>query len=375
MVKERGYYDLLEVSPDASPEEITKGWRTKVASVRATLAPDKRLLEAVSKAHDVLSNPERRLVYDERGEAGLLEANHFKSNRDMLQYFMRGGGETSKSQGPRKTKDLVHNIDVSLEDLYRGKSFTVSITRDVICAKCGGKGGKNSAPKQCPVCEGQGGKYILRHEQRVLPACSNCSGNGVVSYMRDQCGECLGQKVVSGTTVVQAHIEKGMKAGQALTFNGESDQSPDADPGNVVLILEQTPHSRFERKGDNLHVTVEINLLTALVGGKISLKHLDDRILSFTLAPGEITKNDIIKVVRHQGMPIHNQNRSGDLYVKFAIKFPEQIEGRAAQLLRDALGSGEPIGDAEEYGEVEEVSLGEPDKDFRDDADPGCTPQ
>lgn len=127
--------------------------------------------------------------------------------------------------------------------------------------------------------------------QQIQSACDECSGTGEVINAKDRCTQCKGKKVVPDKKYLEVHIDKGMKGGQTVHFRGESDQSPNAEPGDVVIVIEEKPHERFKRQDSDLIIEVEIDLLTALAGGQFSIKHLDDRALVVLLHPGEVIKN------------------------------------------------------------------------------------
>jgi DnaJ family protein A protein 2 len=206
--------------------------------------------------------------------------------------FFGGGG---RQAGPRKTKDLVHRVGVSLEDLYKGKTTKLSLSRSIICTKCKGKGGKDGAVRQCPTCNGRGVKLTLRQMgpmiQQIQSPCDECSGSGEIINHKDRCTVCKGKKVVPDKKVLEVHIDKGMKGGQTINFRGESDQSPVAEPGDVVIVIEEKPHERFRRQTNDLVTDVEIDLLTALAGGQFAIRHLDDRALVVKIEPGEVIKH------------------------------------------------------------------------------------
>ena len=209
--------------------------------------------------------------------------------------FFGGGRDPRGSQGPRKTKDLVHRVHVTLEDLYKGKTTKLALTRNVICSKCKGKGGKDGAVRQCNNCNGRGVKVTLRHMgpmiQQIQSPCDECQGTGEVINMKDRCTNCKGKKVLPEKKFLEVHIDKGMKGGQTIQFRGESDQSPNSEPGDVVIVIEEKPHDRFQRQENDLIVEVEVNLLTALAGGQFAIKHLDDRALIVNIEPGEVVKH------------------------------------------------------------------------------------
>ncbi|KAI0290490.1 hypothetical protein BC826DRAFT_970424 [Russula brevipes] len=316
MVKETKYYDLLEVEPDASESDLKKAYRKKALRLHPDKGGDPELFKEVTHAYEVLSDSQKRSIYDTRGEAGLSESGGM-GGMDPQDLFSQlfggggffGGGGGSRSQGPRKSKDLIHRVHVSLEDLYKGKTTKLALTRNVICAKCDGKGGKEGAVRPCGYCQGRGVRVTLRQMgpmiQQLQQPCDECSGTGEIINHRDKCKNCNARKVIS---------EKKML--ETITFAGESDQAPGVVPGDVVIVIEEKPHERFKRNENNLVTDVEIELLTALAGGKFTIKHLDDRVLSVTIAPGEVVKQDDLKVIHGQGMPSQRHHELGDLFIK-----------------------------------------------------------
>ena len=207
------------------------------------------------------------------------------------QLLIQVGG---RSAGPRRGKDLVHRISVTLEDLYKGKVQKLALSKSVLCKTCEGRGGKKGAVQTCTSCRGQGVKVMLRQlgpmMQQIQQPCNECEGTGEMMNPRDRCKTCNGKKTNSERKVLEVHIDKGMKSGQQIKFAGESDQSPGVVPGDVVIVLEEKPHAKFQRKGDDLFCEAEIDLLTALGGGEFSIDHLDERALHVIIVPGEIIK-------------------------------------------------------------------------------------
>lgn len=258
-----------------------------------------------------------------------------------------GGGGGGRQAGPRKTKDLVHRVSASLEDLYKGKTTKLSLTRSVICSKCKGKGGKDGAVRQCPTCHGRGVKLTLRQMgpmiQQIQSPCDECNASGEIINPKDRCSNCKGKKVVPDKKMLEVHIDKGMKGGQTINFRGESDQSPNAEPGDVVIVIEEKPHERFRRQNNDLVTDIEIDLLTAIAGGQFAIRHLDDRALIVKLEPGEVVRHGQLKVIHGQGMPSQRHHEPGDLYVKVDVTFPESINPTAIPLLERALPPRKPL--------------------------------
>ncbi|KZT28634.1 hypothetical protein NEOLEDRAFT_1154510 [Neolentinus lepideus HHB14362 ss-1] len=371
MVKETKYYDLLEVPEDASEADLKKAYRKKALRLHPDKGGDPELFKEVTHAYEVLSDPQKRSVYDARGEAGLSESGGMggMDPQDLFSQIFGGGGffggGPSRQSGPRKSKDLVHRVHVSLEDLYRGKTTKLALTRNVICAKCNGKGGKDGAVRECGTCSGRGIKVTLRQMgpmiQQLQQPCDECSGTGEIINHKDRCKTCSGRKTVSEKKMLEVHIDKGMKGGQTITFRGESDQAPGVVPGDVIIVVEEKPHERFKRQENNLFTEIELDLLTALGGGQFAIKHLDDRALVVNLVPGEVIKHDQLKVIPGQGMPSQRHHEPGDLFVKFSVAFPDHIDPTKVELLEKALPPRKPIDKFPKSVILEEADLEEVD--------------
>jgi len=365
--------------PDAGEADLKKAYRKKALRLHPDKGGDPELFKEVTHAYEVLSDPQKRSIYDARGEAGLSEAGGM-GGMDPQDLFSQlfggggffGGGGPSRSQGPRKSKDLVHRVNVTLEELYRGKTTKLALTRNVICVKCNGKGGKEGAVRQCNTCSGRGIRVTLRQMgpmiQQIQQPCDECSGTGEVINQKDRCKTCNGKKTVSEKKMLEVHIDKGMKGGQTITFRGESDQAPGVTPGDVVIVVEEKPHDRFQRKENDLFISVEIDLLTALGGGQFAIKHLDDRALLVTIHPGEVIKHDDLKVIHGQGMPSQRHHEPGDLYVKISVKFPDTIDPASIPLLERVLAPRKPIDSFGKQTVLEEVELDSPDQRQRERA-------
>lgn len=377
MVKETKLYDVLEVSPGASESELRKAYRKLALKFHPDKNPEAGdKFKEISHAYEVLSDSQKRQTYDQFGEAGLNgDGGMGGMNPEDLFSSLFGnsfpfGGGSSKSHhssGPRKGKDMAHQIKVTLEDLYKGKTTKLALSKNVLCKGCDGVGGKAGAVKQCGECNGRGIKVTMRQLgpmiQQMQSVCGECRGEGEIIREKDRCKKCHGKKTVQERKVLEVHVDKGMQGGQRVVFSGEADQAPGITPGDVVIILEEVEHPRFQRKKDDLFCHITIDLLTALAGGTFNIEHLDKRVLSVNILPGEVIKPGDVKMVAGEGMPSHRLHTLGDLYVRFDIKFPDPHWTTEDQMkaLEAILPPRQPLLSLPPGTEVEEAYLSEMD--------------
>ncbi|KAI1920205.1 Type I HSP40 co-chaperone [Ophidiomyces ophidiicola] len=354
MVKETKYYDVLGVAPTASEAELKTAYKKGALKHH----PDKNAhnpdaaekFKDLSHAYEVLSDPQKRQLYDQFGEEGLEQGGGGggMNAEDLFAQFFGGGGGFGgmfgggmRETGPKKARTIHHVHKVSLEDIYRGKVSKLALQKSVLCPGCEGRGGKEGAVKQCAGCNGTGMKIMMRQMgpmiQRFQSVCPDCSGEGEIIREKDRCKRCMGKKTTVERKVLHVHVDKGVKNGHRIDFRGEGDQVPGALPGDVVFEIEQKPHARFQRKEDDLFYQADIDLLTALAGGSINVEHLDDRWLTVNIAAGEPITPGAIKVIKGQGMPSYRHHDFGNLYIQFNVKFPKGEDLRNLSLLENVL--------------------------------------
>ncbi|KAK8288463.1 hypothetical protein V6Z12_D07G127300 [Gossypium hirsutum] len=240
-------------------------------------------------------------------------------------------GASSRGRRQRRGEDVVHPLKVSLEDLYLGTSKKLSLSRNVICSKCSGKGSKSGASMQCPGCQGSGMKISVRHLgpsmiQQMQHPCNECKGTGETINDKDRCPQCKGEKVVQEKKVLEVIVEKGMQNGQKITFPGEADEAPDTITGDIVFVLQQKDHPKFKRKGEDLFVEHTLALTEALCGFQFVVTHLDGRQLLIKSIPGEVVKPDSFKAINDEGMPLYQRPFiKGKMYIHFTVEFPDSL--------------------------------------------------
>uniref|UniRef100_A0A8C7IPL2 DnaJ heat shock protein family (Hsp40) member A2a n=1 Tax=Oncorhynchus kisutch TaxID=8019 RepID=A0A8C7IPL2_ONCKI len=346
-------YDILGVSPTATENELKKSYRKLAKEYHPDKNPnagDKvlKLLEVhfwgkgydfkeISFAYEVLTNPEKKELYDRYGEQGLREGGGGGGGMDDIFSHIFGGGlfgfmggqGRSRNGGRRRGEDMVHPLKVSLEDLYNGKTTKLQLSKNVLCGTCNGQGGKTGAVQKCVACRGRGMRIMIRQlapgmVQQMQSVCTDCNGEGEVINEKDRCKKCEGKKVSKEVKILEVHVDKGMKHGQKITFGGEADQAPGVEPGDIVLVLQEKEHETYKRAAHDLHMTHKIGLVEALCGFQFTLKHLDGRQIVVKYAAGKVIEPGSVRVVRGEGMPQYrNPFEKGDLYIKFDVQFPE----------------------------------------------------
>lgn len=355
MVHDTKLYDILGVPDSASEAQLKSAYKKGALKYH----PDKNAdnpeaadkFKELSHAYEILSDSDKRSVYDQLGEEGLEGggAGGGMGAEDLFAQFFGGGGGPfggmfgggMRDTGPKKARTIHHVHKVNLEDIYRGKVSKLALQKSVICSGCEGRGGKEGAVKSCTGCNGSGMKTMMRQMgpmiQRFQTVCPDCNGEGEMIRDKDRCKKCSGKKTVVERKVLHVHVDKGIRNGHKVEFRGEGDQIPGVMPGDVVFEIETKPHPRFQRKEDDLFYQVEIDLLTALGGGSFSVEHLDDRWLNVNIAPGEVVTPGSIKVVQGQGMPSFRHHDHGNLYIQFDVKFPKKDQLQNLHLLDQVL--------------------------------------
>jgi len=179
--------------------------------------------------------------------------------------------------------------------------------------------------------------------QRFQTACPDCNGEGEIIRDKDRCKKCKGKKTVIERKVLHVPVDRGIPNGHKINFDGEGDQIPGVQPGDVVFEIEEKEHPRFHRRGDDLVHTAKIHLYTALAGGIIHIQHLDNkpRWLVVNIYPGEVITPGQVKMIRGAGMPSFRHQHPGNMYINFEVEFPRQVPhmtGEDKAMLKGILG-------------------------------------
>ncbi|CDP15561.1 unnamed protein product [Coffea canephora] len=344
------YYEILGVSKNASPEDLKKAYKKAAIKNHPDKGGDPEKFKELAHAYEVLSDPEKREIYDQYGEDALKEGmgggGGMHDPFDIFQTFFNGdpfNRGSSRGRRQRRGEDVVHPLKVSLEDLYSGTTKKLSLSRNVICTKCSGKGSKSGASTKCSGCQGTGMKVTIRQLgpgmiQQMQHPCNECKGTGETINDKDRCPLCKGEKVVPEKKVLEVHVEKGMQNGQKITFPGEADEAPDTATGDIVFVVQQKEHPKLKRKHDDIFVEHTLSLTEALCGFQFILTHLDGRQLLIKSKPGEVIKPDQFKAIDDEGMPMYQRPfMRGKMYIHFTVEFPDSLSPDQVKALEGIL--------------------------------------
>jgi len=329
-------YGILGVQKGASAEEIKRAYRKEALTHHPDRGGSKERFQALGEAYDILSNDDKRDQYDVTGQIprgsdeggggpdlGAMFSSMFGSGFPGGPGFPGGGGmpffgmnfgpsAVKPARGPNK----IHEIGVSLADLYKGKKFTVTMKRDVLCGGCKGSGGA-----RIDVCGACGGKGFQLRGQQMGPimamthaACASCNQTG--KRVKEQCGACKGRQTQDSESVLEVVIAPGMREGDRITFPGKCSESPQFDsPGDVILVLRavNTDSDVWIRNGDTLTVSVTLSLAESLLGWERQLEgHPSGRSLHIVWKDGVLREGETLRI-EGWGMPCTGSEALGDM--------------------------------------------------------------
>ncbi|KAJ9440550.1 DnaJ protein-like protein [Diplonema papillatum] len=356
MPVETEYYETLSISVEADESQIKRAYKKMALKYHPDKCRDpdaEQKFKAVGEAYDVLSNPDKKRIYDTHGKKGLEEGGGGSGGVDASDIFSAFFG--GRPKGEPKPKDIVHEIPVSLEDFYNGRTRKLAATRDRFCGPCEGTGINPSSGKKresfvCGRCRGRG--VVIAHRelapgfvQQMQIECSECSGKGVSIPSDVICQTCNGKQVMKERKVLEVHIEKGMKKGDHVVFSGEGDQRPGMKmAGNILIVLGHKPHPFFQRRGRHLFIEHEVTLNEALTGFALPIEHLDGRQIVIKTRPHQVLDPQKLWVIDARGYAREGHRRRGK------GKLGDHAQGEVPREVEAGAGAGPP-GGAREAGQ------------------------
>lgn len=344
----RDYYEVLSVTRNADGSEIKKAYRRLAMEYHPDRNPgDKQAEERfkeLAEAYEVLSNDEKRQLYDQYGHAGPARAGFqgFSGVEDILSHFadffgggFGGGGRARQAEGA----DVEAEVQVTLAEASRGVQKELTYDRLIACKGCKGSGAAaGSGATTCTSCNGRG---QVAHNQGIFmiaTTCPTCRGRGQV--VKDKCKDCQGSAVERLRETISVSVPAGIDDGQSLRLTGKGQTPPGGGrPGHLFVHVRVEPDPRFERSGDDLITEIPLTFAQATLGAKVKVPLVDGEPVDLDVRSG--TQPGATVILRGKGMPnVHGRGR-GDLGVRLQVVVPHKLSDEQRKLIEE-LGKLDP---------------------------------
>ncbi|MBN9577338.1 MAG: molecular chaperone DnaJ [Alphaproteobacteria bacterium] len=347
-MSKRCYYEVLGCERSASITEIKGAYRKLAKELHPDRNPGngecEQRFKAINEAYDVLKDDQKRAAYDRFGHAafqggmgnGHARANPFDFASTFTDIFDDLFGEFAGGRRARRQNrgaDLRYNLELTLEEAFRGKRAEIQVPVAVACEACGGSGANaGTGQSQCPTCSGIGKVRAQQGFFTIERTCPTCHGQGRI--IRDPCKACRGEGRVQKERMLAVDIPEGVEEGTRIRLAGEGQAGLNGGPaGDLYIFLSIAPHAIFQRDGHNLHCRVPLSLVTATLGGTIEVPTVDGGRTKITVPEG--TQSGRAFRVRGKGMPVlRGGGMHGDLYVETVVETPVKLTKKQKELLR-----------------------------------------
>lgn len=358
MSDKRDYYEVLGVAKGASEQELKSAYRKMAMKYHPDRNENDKASEEkfkeVNEAYEVLSDSEKRNLYDQFGHAGVNQnaggfgggqSAGFGGFEDIINDFFGGGfsGSSRRPSGPRKGEDVRVDIDISFEDAVFGVKTDIEFLRTEDCHTCHGEGAEpGSGTSTCPDCNGQG---QIRYAQRSLfgesiqvRECDRCNGKGKI--FDRPCHTCKGHGKIRKKKKMSIDIPAGVDTGNVLTLRGEGQMGSKGGPrGDVKVVIRVRDHEVFVRDGNHVMYEMHITYAQATLGAEVVVPTLDGKV-KYKISPG--TQSGTMFRLKGKGIPVLNGYGKGDQYVKVIIDIPTRLnDEQKTKLYEYAVSMGE----------------------------------
>lgn len=351
-MEKRDYYEVLGIAKNATIQEIKKAYRKLARKYH----PDHNKeddadgkFKEVQEAYEVLSDETKRKAYDQYGHAGTegffsggshgfdshgFDSTHFDMG-DIFSQFFGGnaqdfgfdfGGRSSSARKSSRGRDLRYKVKLEFMEVMEDQKISIDIQRDIPCEVCSGTGSKNSKLKKCSTCDGSG--QVRKIQNSVLGRislvsdCPECQGKGEVP--EKLCDDCKGDGVVNTKEKISLKIPAGAYDGMILRFGGGGNHPAGKGlPGDLYVELVVEPHGSFERRGDDIHSELSIELPVAVLGDGVDVPTVLGEVQ--LKVPAGTQSGTVFRIKRKGAPSIGHPSRRGDHYVKLNVRIPEKL--------------------------------------------------
>jgi len=340
----RDYYDVLGLAKTAGADEIKKAYRKLALQYhpdrnKGDKQAEEKFKEA-AEAYEVLSDPEKRQLYDRFGHAGLQQSGFtgfrnfddiFSSFGDIFEEFFGFGSRGSRRSAVRQGADLRYDLQIEFMDAVKGKEVEIEVPRHETCPECSGMGTKGGAqPSVCTTCGGRGQVTRSQGFFSISTTCPTCQGSGTI--ITNPCDKCKGTGRFLVTKKLSIRVPPGVETGSRLRLQGEGEPGdPGASPGDLYVFIHVKEHEFFRRHGDDVVIEVPIAYTVAALGGQITIPTLEGP-EPFQVPKG--TQSSQQFRIPRKGMPNLRGRGRGDLIPILYIETPTKLSKDEENLLR-----------------------------------------
>jgi molecular chaperone DnaJ len=352
MAAKRDYYEVLGVSRNASQDEIKKAFRRLARQYHPDVNKESGAAEQfkeVNEANEVLSDPEKRAVYDRFGHSGLSGSpgfDPFAGGADPFgsifeAFFGGGAGQRSTQRGPQRGADLRYTLPITFEEAIFGAEKEIEFRRLEACPSCRGSGAEpGTDPVRCPKCGGLG---EIRQRAPIfnmvtVTTCDQCRGEGTVIAI--PCKECRGEGRVRQNRSLKVKIPAGVDGASQIRISGEGEAGPRGGPhGNLYVALDVQPHPYFVRQENDIILELPLNVAQATLGAELEVPTVDGA-ERLRIPPG--TQNGSTFRIAKKGVPFLRGNGRGDQIVVTRVVVPTRLSDHQRRLFQELEKSLEP---------------------------------
>jgi molecular chaperone DnaJ len=346
---QRDYYEVLGVAKSADAAEMKKAYRKLAMEFHPDRNPSEDAAEKfkeINRAYEVVSDPEKRALYDRFGHAGVEGAaggahggfdgfQNFEGFGDIFDAFFGGGNRGRRRRGPAKGSDLRYNMRLTFEEAIFGADKEIEYQRLERCDRCAGKGAEpGSELTTCPECNGAG--ELRRAQQSIfgqfvnVATCGRCQGEGRI--VPNPCTKCKGTGREKNARKISVKVPAGVDDGAQIRLTGEGEAGArGGEAGNLYVVLSVAAHERFERVEDHILLELPVNIAQATLGAVVTIPTLDGD-LEFEVPAGTQSGEDF--VIRGKGVPHLRSIGRGDMVVRVTAVVPETLTEEQRALLQ-----------------------------------------
>lgn len=359
MAVKRDYYEVLGVQRNASQDEIKKAFRRLARQYHPDVnkAPDAEAkFKEINEAYEVLSDPEKRGMYDRFGHAGPNAAPGFDpfASADPFSSIFEtffGGTVRGTQRGPQRGADLRYTLSISFEEAIFGVEKTIEFRRMETCQACRGSGAEpGTEPVRCPKCGGLGEirQRAPLFNMVTVTTCDMCRGEGTVIAI--PCRECRGEGRVRQTRKMTVRVPPGVDSSSQIRISGEGDAGPRGGPyGNLYVVIDVQPHPYFIREGNDIILELPLNVAQAALGAEVDVPTIEGK-ERLTIPPG--VQSGAVFRIRGKGAPFLRSSGRGDQIVVVRVVVPTNLNDHQRRLFEELARSldKEPIGNQRDEG-------------------------